>query len=180
METKQLKTISKFLSLVLRHSPETIGLQLDAEGWANVQELIGKTARGHHPLTLSLLEQIVADNDKQRFAFSDDRQLIRASQGHSVMIDLKLDPQPPPEYLYHGTVGQNLEAIRAGGLNKMSRRHVHLSRDRELAQQVGGRRGKPVVLRIRAGLMDQDGISFYLSDNGVWLTDHVPVQYIEF
>jgi putative RNA 2'-phosphotransferase len=180
MNDKPKKEISKFLSLILRHSPETIGLQLDDNGWADVQELLSKSAQHKHPFTKEELELVVADNDKQRFAFNGDHSKIRASQGHSVNIQLALAPQEPPEILYHGTVQKFLESIQREGLQKMSRQHVHLSKDRETAEKVGSRRGVPVILSIRSGQMQRDGILFYLSENGVWLTDNVPVKYIEF
>lgn len=180
MNEEQAKTISKFLSLVLRHSPEKIGLQLDVEGWADVDELIGKANRAQRTLNRTILEEIVYNNDKQRFAFNEDKSRIRANQCHSITVELKLEAQVPPEFLYHGTVAKFLEAIKGEGLKKMNRHHVHLSKDREVAQLVGSRRGKPVILSIRAGQMHREGIPFYLSDNGVWLTDQVPVPYIEF
>ena len=176
MNEKQNKTISKFLSLILRHSPETIGLQLDQNGWADVDELISKSAV---QFTSEELEEVVETNDKQRFAFNADHTKIRASQGHSVDIDLALEPQQPPEFLFHGTVAKFLAGIQKEGLQKMSRRHLHLSHDKQTAEKVGSRRGIPVILNIRSGQMHRDGILFYLSDNGVWLTDHVPAQYID-
>lgn len=180
MNDKQKKNISKFLSLILRHSPETIDLRLDENGWADVEELISKSARHQTPFTKEELEEIVEDNDKQRFAFNDDHSKIKANQGHSVNIQLDLAPQPPPELLYHGTVQKFLQNIQQEGLQKMSRQHVHLSEDKATAEKVGSRRGIPVILNIRSGQMHQDGIAFYLSENGVWLTDHVPVKYIDF
>ncbi len=169
---------SKFLSLVLRHKPETIGLTLDAEGWADLDELIALASRGGRHLTRELIEQVVEQNDKRRFVFSDDRRRIRAQQGHSIEIELNLPPRQPPEILYHGTVAKFLPAVRAQGLIKGSRQHVHLSSDRETARRVGERRGAAVILTIRAELMHGDGFSFFLSGNGVWLTDHVPPQYL--
>ena len=180
MNDKHKKNISKFLSFILRHSPETIDLDLDENGWADVEELISKAARHQTPFTKEELEEIVTDNDKQRFAFNDDHTKIRASQGHSVNIQLDLASQQPPELLYHGTVQKFLSNIQQEGLQKMSRQHVHLSEDKATAEKVGSRRGVPVILNIRSGQMHQDGIAFYLSENGVWLTDHVPVKYIDF
>lgn len=180
MNEKQQKTISKFLSLILRHSPETIGLRLDENGWTDVATLLQKLNEHGHAVTREELETVVADNDKQRFAFNEDHSRIRASQGHSVQVQLELAPQEPPELLYHGTVDKFMQSIQEQGLLKMSRQHVHLSRDKETAQKVGSRRGTPVILNIRSGEMHRDGILFYLSENGVWLTDNVPVQYIEF
>ena len=176
MNEKHKKTVSKFLSLILRHSPETISLQLDQHGWADVDELISKSTV---LFTSEELEEVVETNDKQRFAFNADHSKIRASQGHSIDIDLDLPPQQPPEFLFHGTVAKFLQGIRKDGLQKMSRQHLHLSHDRHTAEKVASRRGISVILNIRSGQMHRDGMLFYLSDNGVWLTDHVPPQYID-
>jgi len=173
------KTISKFLSLILRHAPETINLQLDKNGWADVDELLSKVAQHGQPFTAERLEEVVETNDKQRFAFNADHTKIRANQGHSVDIDLELQPQQPPEFLFHGTVAKFLDGIKKEGLQKMSRRHLHLSLDKETAVKVGSRRGSPVILNISSGQMHRDGFLFYLSDNGVWLTDSVPSKYID-
>jgi len=180
MNEQQKKSVSKFLSLILRHQPEVIGITLDENGWTDVDELIAKMNANGHRISFDQLEEVVETNDKQRFAFSDDYNKIRASQGHSVNISLGLDPQEPPEYLYHGTVARFLDSIRKEGLQRMSRQHLHLSRDRETAVKVGSRRGIPVILNISSGAMHKDGFLFYLSDNGVWLTDHVPAKYINF
>ena len=171
---------SKFLSLVLRHKPEEIGLTLDVNGWADVDELIRLVNRHGRKLNRSLLEQVVADNDKKRFAFSDDGTRIRASQGHSVEVDLALPPTDPPELLYHGTASRFVESIRAEGLHSAGRQHVHLSVDEVTATKVGQRHGKPVILVVRTGQMAAAGHRFYLSANGVWLTERVPVEFIEF
>jgi putative RNA 2'-phosphotransferase len=176
---KELKYISKFLSYTLRHHPEKIGLTLDSKGWAGVLELIEKMNTANANITLEKLETIVAANDKKRFAFNDDKTKIRASQGHSIPIDLDLEPAVPPVILYHGTAIQYLEGILEKGLLKQSRQHVHLSATRETASQVGSRHGKVVILTIQALQMHRDGYVFYLSDNNVWLTDHVPPTYIE-
>ena len=180
MNEQQKKSVSKFLSLILRHQPEVIGITLDENGWTDVDELIAKMNTNGHRISFDELEEVVETNDKQRFAFSDDYNKIRANQGHSVNISLGLDPQEPPEYLYHGTVAKFLDSIRKEGLQRMSRQHLHLSRDGETAMKVGSRRGIPVILNINSGAMHQDGFLFYLSDNGVWLTDHVPAKYINF
>lgn len=180
MDDKQIKNISKFLSLILRHSPETIGLQLDENGWADVTELITKAAAHRQVFDMATLEMVVAGNDKQRFAFNEDHTRIRANQGHSINVELNLVAQEPPEVLYHGTVAKFLQNIQQEGLLKMSRQHVHLSKERATAEKVGSRRGVPVILTVRSGQMFRDGISFYLSENGVWLTDAVPARYIEF
>jgi len=175
-----IKGTSKFLSLVLRHKPETIGLQLDENGWANVEELITKSAATGRIYTPGDLDEIVATNDKKRFAYNEDKTRIRANQGHSVSVELNLPVTEPPEWLYHGTPERFVAAIRAEGLRKMERQHVHLSKDRETAHKVGSRRGRPSILTVRSGQMFLDGYVFYISENGVWLTDHVPANYIDF
>jgi putative RNA 2'-phosphotransferase len=175
-----LTQTSRFLSLVLRHKPEAIGLRLDAQGWAEVDELIRLVNLHGKPLTRELLERVVSENDKKRFAFSEDGKRIRASQGHSVEVDLALSPTSPPKLLYHGTATRFLDSIRATGLHSANRQHVHLSRDIETATKVGLRHGKPAILTIRAGAMHAAGHVFYLSANGVWLTELVPVDFIEF
>ncbi len=180
MTEAQKKQISKFLSLILRHSPETINLQLDENGWADMATLLSKAAQAGHSFSFSMLEEVVATNDKQRFAFNSDKTKIRASQGHSIQVNLMLEPVEPPAFLYHGTVARFLQNIKTTGLQKMSRQHVHLSEQRSTAEKVGSRRGQPVILNIRSGDMHRDGFVFHLSENGVWLTDHVPVQYIDF
>jgi putative RNA 2'-phosphotransferase len=180
MEEKRKKSISKFLSLILRHNPETIGLKLNENGWADVNELLLKARKNGPHFSFDDLQEVVATNDKQRFAFNEDVTKIRASQGHSVNITLDLTPQEPPAFLYHGTVAKFIDSIKKEGLQKMSRQHVHLSQDKETAEKVGSRRGIPKILHIRSGQMQLDGFVFYLSDNGVWLTDHVPAHYINF
>lgn len=172
--------VSKFLSLILRHKPEEIGLELDDNGWADVDELIRLANSSGRHVTRPLLERVVAENDKKRFAFSDDGKRIRASQGHSVDVDLALTPATPPELLYHGTASRFLESIRAGGLHSGSRQHVHLSLDVATATKVGQRHGRPVVLVVRGREMHVAGHLFFLSANGVWLTEQVPVGYIVF
>ncbi|HEV7330603.1 MAG TPA: RNA 2'-phosphotransferase [Flavisolibacter sp.] len=175
---KEITRLSKFLSLILRHRPQTIGLQLDAQGWASVDELLQKLRNSQNPLDRKTLEYIVATNNKKRFAFNEDGTKIRASQGHSLAIDLGYTPVPPPKVLYHGTAIINTEAIQREGLKKRSRQHVHLSADKETARTVGQRHGKPIVLEVDAAAMHADGYTFFLSANGVWLTDHVPPQYL--
>ena len=173
-----LVRVSKFLSLVLRHRPEEIGLTLDAQGWADVDELIRLVNQAGRQLDRPLLERVLAENDKKRFAFSDDGRRIRASQGHSVEVDLDLPPTPPPDLLYHGTATRFLDSIRATGLRPGSRRHVHLSADEATATAVGRRHGSPVVLVVRAGEMAAAGHPFSRSANGVWLTERVPVEFL--
>ncbi|AEW02106.1 RNA 2'-phosphotransferase [Niastella koreensis] len=177
---KQLKHISKFLSLVLRHGPEQIGLTLDEEGWADVAELIEKINKKGIRLDFPMLDTVVETNDKKRFAFNEDKTRIRASQGHTIEVDLNLPPQAPPAILYHGTAITNLPIIKEKGLVRMERQHLHLSAEEGTAKNVGGRHGKPVVLVIQALAMYEKGFVFYLSANGVWLTDHVPAEFIEF
>lgn len=171
---------SKYLSLILRHEPERIGLKLGEAGWVAVDELLSAVNRHGQPLTREQLEHIVATSDKKRFAFSNDGRRIRASQGHSLEVDLQYAPQTPPELLYHGTATRFLDSIRQGGLQKMERHDVHLSAETKVTLQVGGRYGKPVLLTIRAGEMHRAGHVFRRSANGVWLVNEVPPQFIEF
>lgn len=177
---KSLVRVSKFLSLVLRHDPGKIGLRLDAAGWAEVDELLSAAAAAGSPIDRETLDRVVAENDKKRFAFSADGTRIRASQGHSVGVDLGLEPRTPPEVLYHGTATRSVDSIRETGLHSASRTHVHLSGDEETARAVGQRHGRPVVLTIAAGRMHRDGHPFFRSENGVWLTAAVPPDYIGF
>jgi len=178
---KSLTSTSKFLSLVLRHQPEVIGMQLDPEGWLPMDELIANANRKGNELSLEILHDVVASCEKKRFSLSDDGLKIRANQGHSVPdVELNLEPVTPPNQLFHGTVAAFIESIREQGLLKRSRNHVHLSADIETAKKVGARRGKPLILTIRAAAMHESGYSFYLSANGVWLTDAVPAQFIQF
>jgi putative RNA 2'-phosphotransferase len=179
MTEKEKKHKSKFLSFVLRHHPELIGLALDENGWADVATLLQAATTKDVHITLDELDEIVATNDKKRFIFNADKSRIRANQGHSINVDLALEPMQPPNILYHGTVDKFMDSIRALGLQKMERHHVHLSSNLATAQQVGSRRGKPVVLTVQAGLMYADGHVFYQSENQVWLTDAVPPKYLE-
>jgi putative RNA 2'-phosphotransferase len=180
MNEHERKRISKFLSLVLRHQPETAGLELDEGGWVDVDELLAGCAGAGRRISRDQLDEVVATNAKKRFAFSYDGRRIRASQGHSVDVELGYQESRPPAALYHGTVASALPAIRETGLHKMSRHHVHLSKDRPTANQVGSRRGKPIILVVRAEEMAAAGHAFFLSANGVWLTDHVPARFIDF
>lgn len=179
MNDPQNVKISKFLSLVLRHRPRTVGVTLDQAGWVSTADLLDGCTRSGRPITRDQLEEVVATNDKKRFEFSPDGSMIRASQGHSVDVDLGYAPADPPDVLYHGTAKRNLAAIRQRGLVKGLRHHVHLSGDEETALKVARRYGKPVVLTVRASGMAADGLTFFLSANGVWLTDHVPPEYLE-
>ncbi|MET8942882.1 RNA 2'-phosphotransferase [Streptomyces sp. NPDC004542] len=178
MDERRTVKVSKYLSKHLRHQPERIGLTLDEGGWAEIGTLIAAAAAHGFRFTREELDHVVAVNDKKRFAVEGTR--IRASQGHSVDVDLGLPPVTPPAYLYHGTVGRNLDAIRAEGLRPMHRHDVHLSADRETAERVGARRGRPVVLPVDAAAMHRDGHVFHVSANGVWLTKAVPSRYLRF
>jgi putative RNA 2'-phosphotransferase len=170
--------ISKYLSKHLRHQPERLGLELMLGGWIEVDKLLAAASANGFEISLSQLQQVVATNDKQRFAFSESGDLIRANQGHSIEIDLQLSTQTPPNTLYHGTQIEAITAILELGLQKMSRHHVHLTTDVKMAFKVGGRRGKSVILAIDTLAMITDGYSFYCTDNDVWLVDAVPPQYL--
>ncbi|MEW2129259.1 RNA 2'-phosphotransferase [Streptomyces sp. NPDC005435] len=178
MNDRRNVKLSKYLAKHLRHQPERIGLTLDAGGWAEIDALMTAAATHGFPFTRAELDHVVAANDKRRYAIEGTR--IRASQGHTVSVDLGLPPADPPPYLYHGTVARALDAIRAEGLRPMSRHDVHLSADRETATRVGSRRGRPVVLAVDAGAMHREGHVFRVSANGVWLTEAVPARYLRF
>jgi putative RNA 2'-phosphotransferase len=179
LSEKEATRISKFLSLVLRHQPELIGLNLDEQGWTPVPELLEKLRQQNIVIDHTALQQIVATNNKKRFAFNEDQTQIRASQGHSVGVSLDYHPTIPPAVLYHGTAEKNLPSILQHGLKKQSRHHVHLSADKETAVNVGRRHGKPVVLEVKAADMHRDGCQFFVSANGVWLTDQVLPNYLQ-
>jgi putative RNA 2'-phosphotransferase len=180
MTDKERIRTSKFLSLVLRHEPERVGLKLADAGWVGVDELLQAVNTNGVTLTREQLQHIVDTSDKKRFAISEDGNRIRASQGHSIEVDLQYPPQPPPELLYHGTASRFLDSIRKDGLQKMGRHDVHLSAETRVTYQVGSRHGKPVLLTIRAGDMHRAGYVFRCSANGVWLVDRVPSDFIEF
>lgn len=178
--TEYFKRKSKLLSLVLRHSPAKIGIELDGNGWADVSKLLIACSNSGYRISLAQLKEIVANNDKMRFSFNEDGSKIRANQGHSIKnIDLEFKEIEPPVVLYHGTVAKFMGAIRETGLQKMNRQHVHLSETKNTAIKVGSRRGKPNILVVKSGLMFKDGYKFYRSENGVWLTGTVPWKYIE-
>ena len=169
--------ISKFIALILRHKPETIGISLDEHGWANVEELINGINKTY-PLDMEGLEEIVRTDEKQRYSFNEDKTLIRANQGHSIPVDVELEELTPPDILYHGTGEKYCESIDAKGLIPKSRLYVHLSADYDTAVKVGKRHGRPIVYKVDAAGMHGDGYSFYRSVNGVWLTKTVPQKYI--
>ena len=169
--------LSKFLSMILRHKPEVIKIKLDERGWANVDELIRKMSKEKH-ITKDILEYIVEHDDKQRYSFNDDKTLIRANQGHSIKVDVELEEKEPPDILYHGTATKFVEGIEKEGLKHQNRLYVHLSKDIDTATKVGLRHGELVIYEVKAKEMFNDGFKFFISANGVWLTDHVPVKYL--
>jgi putative RNA 2'-phosphotransferase len=180
MDEKSVRRISKFLSLVLRHQPDKIGIQLDAAGWVEIEVLLEALRRSGQKISRDLLEHVVRTNDKQRFTIDESGQRIRATQGHSVDVELGYEPADPPAILIHGTPETAVSAIRESGLQKMKRHHVHLHCDSSTASAVGARRGQPVLLKVRAQEMVKEGFVFYVTANQVWLTDHVPPRFIEF
>ena len=179
MNQKLIIKTSKFLSLVLRHKPEVIGIDLDNQGWVEVDELIEKINAHGHSINFELLKEVVRTNNKKRFAFNDNQTKIRASQGHSVEIELGYSPSTPPVVLYHGTATRFLDSIMKSGLNKGNRHHVHLTDSLDTASNVGQRHGKLVMLEIDAKSMFEKGYHFYVSENGVWLTENVPTEFLK-
>lgn len=176
-ETRQIK-LSKFLSYHLRHRPDEIGLTLEPGGWVEVATLIDAAARHGTTMTRAELEEVVMNNSKQRFAFDETGTRIRANQGHSVTVDLQLEPMEPPDLLYHGTGHRTAPVIQREGLHKMQRHHVHLSRDVDTARAVGARHGRPIIFVVDTAAMRRDGFTFFCSANGVWLVDSVPPHYL--
>jgi len=181
MNEKDTKRISKFLSLILRHQPEYIGLSLTKNGWADISELIEKAKIKNIHFSVEELLEIVHTNDKDRFALNEKASMIRANQGRSLKaVDLELEPKKPPRILYHGTVGEFIDSIKSQGLQKRSRQHVHLSAEINTAIKVGSRRGKPIILSVHAEKMYKEGFAFFQSKNGVWLTNKVPFEFVDF
>lgn len=178
MDSARLVKMSKYLSKHLRHQPERLGLTLEAGGWVEVEELLRACARNQFPITRAELLEVVAGNDKQRFSLDPTGAKIRANQGHSVEVDLQLEPAVPPDVLFHGTGQGSVGAIESAGLQKMARHHVHLSVDEATARKVGSRHGRPVIFAVDAAAMHRQGFVFYRSENGVWLVDEVPPQYL--
>lgn len=174
---KNLDQLSKFLSFILRHKPESIGITLDEHGWANVEDLLAGINKTQF-IDMAMLEEIVATDNKQRYSFNEDRTLIRANQGHSIPVDVELEKKEPPEYLWHGTGEKFVASIKEQGLIPKSRLYVHLSPDYDTAVKVGTRHGKPVIFKVASGQMAAEGYDFYCSVNGVWLTKKVPVEYL--
>ncbi|MDV9617784.1 RNA 2'-phosphotransferase [Clostridioides difficile] len=171
--------LSIFISLILRHKPEIIGIKLDDYGYADVNELIEKINNTGRNINIEILEQIVKEDNKQRYSFNDDRSKIRANQGHSINVNVELRELEPPKYLYHGTATRFLDNIKNEGIIKQSRLYVHLSRDIDTAIKVGKRHGTPVILKINTGKMYENGYKFYLSENNVWLCEYIPFKYVE-
>lgn len=179
MQSKKDIEIGRFISFILRHHPESVGITLDEHGWTDTDILTEKVAEKFKGFSFADLERIVRENNKQRYSFNEDKTRIRANQGHSVSVNMEFTPVTPPDVLYHGTGEKSVDSILANGIQKMSRQYVHLSADCDTAVNVGKRHGKPVVLQIAANEMSRDGYKFYLSENKVWLTDFVPTKYIE-
>lgn len=177
-QSKSDVKLGRFLSLVLRHDPKAAGIKLDEQGYVDVAQLISGVKRAGWPIDREVLERIVRENNKQRYSFNEDGTKIRANQGHSLAVDVGLEQQVPPDLLYHGTAERFVESIRAKGIRKGTRQHVHLSEEIETARKVGSRHGKPTILTVNAAAMHGDGHLFYRSANGVWLCDHVPWKYV--
>ena len=173
-----IANLSKFIAYILRHNPSGVGIQLDKNGWANVAELIDGINKSGRKIDKTTLIQVVTEDEKMRFSFNADASKIRANQGHSIDVDIELDESSPPDTLYHGTATKYLNSIKQFGIQKRTRNYVHLSIDEYKAIKVGLRHGDPIVLTINSAAMYKDGYKFYLSANGVWLTDYVPVKYI--
>ena len=180
MSTETEVRTSKFLALVLRHDPGRIGIELDPAGWVDVTTLLAALKEHGRRLSRDQLDRVVAQNDKKRYEYDESGTRIRASQGHSVTVDLGYEPAEPPPALYHGTATRTLEAIFKEGLKPGKRHHVHLSADEQTATKVGGRHGKPAVLVVDAERMRAAGLVFFRSTNGVWLTEHVAPEYLTF
>ena len=180
MDERDIVHISKFLSLVLRHRPEVVGMKLEEGGWLRVDELIAGAKEAGVSLNREVLRVVVEHSDRKRFSFSEDGQKVRANYGHSIPIDLDLEPIEPPEFLFHGSAVQFIDAIRREGLVPQGRQYVHLSPDEQTAAEVGQRHGEAVVCTIQARLMHESGFRFYRTVSGLWLTEHVPSEYIEF
>lgn len=170
--------LSRFIALILRHKPEAVGITLDEHGWASVSELLSGINACGKEIDMQMLEEIVAEDEKQRYSFNADKTKIRANQGHSVNVDVELKKAEPPEILFHGTGEKFVSSIKSEGLKPKSRLYVHLSKDRGTAVKVGSRHGKPVVFEVNSGEMSRNGFEFFLSENGVWLTKIVPAEYL--
>lgn len=173
MNNQIVKKLSKFLSYVLRHDPKKLNLTMDKQGWVSVTQLLENL----DDISVEILEEVVAENDKKRFAFNEDKTKIRANQGHSIAIELNYSPVEPPEFLFHGTAIKNMDSIKKSGIIKGNRHQVHLSLDKETATNIGKRHGKPVILVVQSKAMHEAGYQFFVSENGVWLTEFVPAEF---
>lgn len=178
MNEKQRTKISKFLSLILRHQPEAVGLTLEENGWVKVADLIDACAKHGRAFTLDELCEVVETNDKKRFSFDASREKIRANQGHSAAVEIEFEQRTPPAVLYHGTAEKNVDSILRTGLEKRARHHVHLSDNLETARAVGKRYGKPVIFEIDTAKMIENDFQFFVSANNVWLVDGVPPEFL--
>lgn len=178
-QSKKDIDLGRFISLILRHKPETIGIQLDENGWADVNELLMGINRNGRKINREDLERIVKENNKKRYIFNDDKTKIRANQGHSLNVDVELKEAIPPNILYHGTGEKAIESIKREGIDKRNRQFVHLSADIDTAMKVGARHGRPFVFKVDAQKMHEDGYIFYLSENNVWLCEHIPKEYFD-
>ena len=177
---RRMRNTSKFISLILRHNPQVIGISLDEHGWANVQDLIeGINRTEGHSLDMDTLEEIVRTDEKQRYSFSEDHKLIRANQGHSIPVDVELEEKTPPDILWHGIGQKDVSSIDVQGLIPKSRLYVHLSSDMETARKIGSRHGRPIIYQVDCRKMTEDGYRFFLSANQVWLTKEVPAEYLK-
>ena len=172
------KKLGRYLCMILRHKPEVIGIKLDEHGWAKVDELITGIAKTKES-NMEILEEILENDNKNRYSFNEDKTKIRANQGHSILVDLELKAIEPPEILWHGTAEKYVKSIEKTGLRACNRMYVHLSIDEPTAETVGSRHVKPVLYKVKSGLMYRNGFRFYRSVNGVWLTIMVPVEYLE-
>lgn len=177
-ESKDVE-LGKFISLILRHKPQVIGITLDQNGWADTQELLAGINASNRYIDMEILERIVRENNKKRYSFNEDKSRIRANQGHSISVNVEMKEMTPPDELYHGTADRFLDSIREKGILKMNRQYVHLSADAETAKAVGKRHGKPVVLVIDTKKMVEDGYTFRLSDNGVWQSEDIKWKYVK-
>lgn len=178
--SKELTKDSKFLSLILRHKPDLVGIEIQEEGWVKVESLLEKCAEFGRPISKETLRIIVESDEKQRYSFKDDGEYIRANQGHSIDVDMSFKEESPPIILYHGTARKNIESIKRQGLTKQNRQYVHLSKDFHTARTVGSRHGTSVVYNVKAYEMSKQGYKFFLSENGIWLTEWVPTNYLSF
>ncbi len=178
MDVSRRIKVSKYLSKHLRHEPERVGLTLAPGGWVSVDELLAACIRQRFVITRKELVEVVETNDKRRFSFDSSGRRIRANQGHSTAVDLQLEPLAPPDVLYHGTGERAVGQIQSDGLRKMARHHVHLSPDSPTALKVGARHGRPAVFAVDSARMAAYGLTFYRSQNGVWLVDAVPPRYL--